>query len=123
MRHLNVGFAVGIIVGAAVIVITVLPIASWRAPAPPEDRSDELKLSDSCIAEIQAIPQKMLDYQNRHGFLPSAETFSPPCQKREENVWLYNLCLKQMDGDADRCGDTMEELGRDRPNAQSPASR
>jgi hypothetical protein len=53
---------------AAVVVITARPIAPRQTPAPLEDKLnllDGFRFSEACMAEIQAVPQKMLDYWSK----------------------------------------------------------
>jgi hypothetical protein len=80
---------------AAIVVITARPVAPRQTPAPPEDKLNSLegfRLSEACVAEMGAVPQKMLDYQKSHGFWPPAETFvPPPCMKQETDAWAYNI--------------------------------
>jgi hypothetical protein len=86
MRHLSIGPIAGVTVGVTVIVIMALPIASWRTPASPEDRSDEFTFSEACVAEQQAVPQKMIDYQKSHGFWPPVLERNRFCHHRPAGV-------------------------------------
>lgn len=97
---------------AFIVIAVVAQIISQRAPAPlPEDRSDEFKPSDACLAEARAMSQKRVaDYLKDHKSPPPDEDFSPPCLKRETDAWLFNSCLKRWNDDADLCHKTMKAI-------------
>jgi hypothetical protein len=92
VRRLHIFGVVGAIVAVAVVAL----IISKRAPTPPpEDRSDEFKPSDACMAEARAT---------------RIENYPPPCFKQEADAWLFDSCLKRWNDDADLCRNMVKAI-------------